>query len=151
MCTENFQMYRFRKGRGTRGKSPTSVGSQKKQGNSRKIYTSPSLTRLKPLTVWITTKCAKFLKRWEYQPPYLSPKKPVCRSRSNNQNQTWKNRLVPNQERSKSDKYHMVSYVWNLKHNLTQMSLFTKQKQIHIQRKTMATKGESSFHIVVLI
>ena len=22
---------------------------------------------LKPLTVWITTKCGKFLKRWEYQ------------------------------------------------------------------------------------
>ena len=32
---------------------PTSVGSQKKQGNSRK--TSASLTMLKPLTVWITT------------------------------------------------------------------------------------------------
>ena len=25
-----------------------------------------SMTRLKPLTVWITTKCGK-LKRWEYQ------------------------------------------------------------------------------------
>ena len=36
-------------------KLPTSVGSSKKQGNSRKISTSASLTRLKPLTVWITT------------------------------------------------------------------------------------------------
>ena len=26
-----------------------------------------SLTTLKPLTVWITTNCEKFLKRWEYQ------------------------------------------------------------------------------------
>ena len=46
-------------------KLPTSVGSQKKQGNSRK--TSASLTTLKILTVWIITNCGKFLKRWEYQ------------------------------------------------------------------------------------
>ena len=25
------------------------------------------MTTLKPLTVWITTNCGKFLKRWEYQ------------------------------------------------------------------------------------
>ena len=36
-------------------KLPTSIGSQKKQKNSRKIYTSASLTTLKALTVWITT------------------------------------------------------------------------------------------------
>ena len=29
--------------------------------------TSASLTTLKPLTVWITTNCGKFLKRWECQ------------------------------------------------------------------------------------
>ena len=33
----------------------------------QKIYTSASLTWLKPLTAWITTNCGKFLKRWEYQ------------------------------------------------------------------------------------
>ena len=48
-------------------KLPTSVGSQKKQENSRKTPTSASLTMLKPLTVWITKNCGKFLKRWEYQ------------------------------------------------------------------------------------
>ena len=26
-----------------------------------------SLTMLKPLTVWLTTHCGKFVKRWEYQ------------------------------------------------------------------------------------
>ena len=41
-------------------KLPTSVGSQRKQGNSRK--TPASLTMLKPLTVWITTDW-KILKR----------------------------------------------------------------------------------------
>ena len=35
-------------------KLPTSFGSLKKQGNSRKTFTSASLTMLKPLTVSIT-------------------------------------------------------------------------------------------------
>ena len=48
-------------------KLPTSIGSQKKQENSKKTSTSASLTTLKPLTVWITTSCGKFFKRWEYQ------------------------------------------------------------------------------------
>ena len=34
---------------------PTSVGSSKKQDNSRKTSNSASLTMLKPLAVWITT------------------------------------------------------------------------------------------------
>ena len=48
-------------------KLPTSVGSLKKQESSRKTSTSALLTMPKPLTVWITTNCGKFLKRWEYQ------------------------------------------------------------------------------------
>ena len=43
-------------------KLPTSVGSYKKQDNSRKTSTSASLTTLKTLAVWITTYCGKFLK-----------------------------------------------------------------------------------------
>ena len=42
-------------------KLPTSSGSLKKQESSRKIYTSALLTMPKPLTVWITTNCGKFL------------------------------------------------------------------------------------------
>ena len=45
---------------------PISVGSWEKQGNSRKVSTSSSMTTLKPLTMWITTDCEKFLKTWEY-------------------------------------------------------------------------------------
>ena len=37
------------------------------QKNSRKTSTSASLTTLKPLTMWITTNCGKFFKRWEDQ------------------------------------------------------------------------------------
>ena len=48
-------------------KLPTSVGSSKKQESSRKTFTSALLTMPKPMTVWITTNCGKFLKRWEYQ------------------------------------------------------------------------------------
>ena len=33
----------------------------------KKISISALLTMPKPLTVWITTNCVKFLKRWEYQ------------------------------------------------------------------------------------
>ena len=53
----------FRKGRGI--KLPTSVGSSKKQESSRKTSTSALLTMPKPLTMWITTNCGKFFKRWE--------------------------------------------------------------------------------------
>ena len=42
-------------------KFPASVGSQRKQGNSRKTLTSAPLTMLKPLIVWLTTNWRKFL------------------------------------------------------------------------------------------
>jgi len=58
-------------------KLPTFAGSWRKQGTSRK--TSASLATLKPLTVWITTNCGKFLKIWEH----LAAEKPVYGLRSN--------------------------------------------------------------------
>ena len=63
----NFQMFKLdlEKAEEPEIKLPTSVGSYKKQENSRK--TSASLTMLNPLTVWITANCGKFFKRWEYQ------------------------------------------------------------------------------------
>ena len=42
-------------------KLPTSVGSLKKQESSRKKSTSALLTMPKPLIVWVTTNCGKFL------------------------------------------------------------------------------------------
>ena len=48
-------------------KLPTSAGSWKKQESSRKTSISALLTMPKPLTVWITRNCGKFLKRWDYQ------------------------------------------------------------------------------------
>ena len=48
-------------------KMPTSTGSLKKQESFRKISISGILTMPNPWTVWITTNCGKFWKRWEYQ------------------------------------------------------------------------------------
>ena len=48
-------------------KLPTSAGSPKKQESSRKISTCALLITPKPLTLWITTNCGEFFKRWEYQ------------------------------------------------------------------------------------
>ena len=67
--TMNFQMFKLdiEKAEEPEIKLPTSTASLKKQGSSRKISTSVSLTTLKFLTVWIITNCGKLLKRWEYQ------------------------------------------------------------------------------------
>ena len=68
MWTENLQIYKLdlEKAEEPEIILPTSTGSQKKQENSRKMSTSASLTMLKLLTLWITSNCRKFLKRWEY-------------------------------------------------------------------------------------
>ena len=81
----------FRKGRGTRDQIVSihwiienARESQKKQESSREASTSDSLTTLKPLTLWITTNCGKFLKRWEYQttlPTSWETSWEICRSR----------------------------------------------------------------------
>ena len=49
-----------------------SAKSLKKEESSRKTSTSGLLTIPKPLTVWITTNCGKFWKRWEYQTTWLA-------------------------------------------------------------------------------
>ena len=57
----------FRKGRGTRDQIASIHWIIKKAREFHKTSTSALLTMPKPLTVWITTNCGKFLKRWEYQ------------------------------------------------------------------------------------
>ena len=56
----------FRKGRGTRDQIPNMLWIIKKEESSWKSI-SVLLTTPKTLTLWITTNCGKFLKRWEYQ------------------------------------------------------------------------------------
>jgi len=65
----NFQMFKMdlEKAEEPEIKLPTSAGSSKKQEFPEKTSTSALLTTSKPFTVWITTNCGKFWKRWEYQ------------------------------------------------------------------------------------
>ena len=57
----------FRKGRGARDEVANIRWIIEKAKKFQKTSNSASLTTLKPLTVWITTNCGIFLKRWEYQ------------------------------------------------------------------------------------
>ena len=72
--TKNFQIFKLdlEKAEEPEIKWPTSIRSQKKQGDSRKTSISASLALLKPLTVWSTTNCGKFIK-WEEYPDH-----PTC-------------------------------------------------------------------------
>ena len=53
----------FRKGRGTRDQIANIRWTIEKQEIFRETSISALLTMPKPLTVWITTNCGKFLKR----------------------------------------------------------------------------------------
>ena len=57
----------FTKGRETRDQIANICWIIEKAREYQKIIYFSSLTILKPLTVWITTNCGKFWKRWEYQ------------------------------------------------------------------------------------
>ena len=75
----NFQMpdiqARFRKGRRTRDQIANTRWIIEKAREFQKNISgtiSALLTMPKPLTVWITTDCGKFFKRWEYQTTWLA-------------------------------------------------------------------------------
>ena len=57
----------FRKGRGTRDQIANIHRIIKKARVPEKTSTFALSTTSKPLTVWITTNCGKFLKRWKCQ------------------------------------------------------------------------------------
>ena len=53
-------------------------------------------------SLWLceSQQTGKFFKKWAYQTTWPAPERYICRLRSNSENWTWNNRLVPNQERS---------------------------------------------------
>ena len=57
----------FRKGRGTRDQIANIFWIIEKAKEFQKNIYFCIIDYEKPLTVWITTKCGKFFKRWEYQ------------------------------------------------------------------------------------
>ena len=58
---------RFRKGRGTRDQIANICWLIEKAREFQKNIYFCFIATPKPLTVWITTNCEKFLKCWEYQ------------------------------------------------------------------------------------
>ena len=90
----------LRKGRGPEIKLSTSVGSWKEQESSRETSTFALLTTPKPLTVWITTNCGNFFKRWEFQTTWPAPWE-IC-VQFKKQQLELENRLDANRERSTS-------------------------------------------------
>ena len=99
----NFQMFKLdlEKAEEPEIKLLTSIGSQKKQENSRKISTSALLIMPKPLTVWITT-VENSSKDGNTTTSHLPPEKSICRSRSQQLEPDREQRLAPNRERSTS-------------------------------------------------
>ena len=57
----------FRKGREARDQIANIRWIMEKAREFQKNIYSAVLTMPKPLAVWVTTNCVKFLKRWEYQ------------------------------------------------------------------------------------
>ena len=80
--TENFQMYKlsFEEAEKPEIKMPAFLRSWRKQRNAR-TSTSASLTMLKPLTVWITTMCGKFLLVACWKESYDKPRQSVKKNR----------------------------------------------------------------------
>ena len=85
--TVNFQVFKLdlEKAEEPEIKSPTSIGSSKKQKSPRKASISSLLTTPKTFTVWITTNCGKQTERDGHTRPCDLPlEKYVCRLGSNN-------------------------------------------------------------------
>ena len=74
----------FTKCRGTRDQIANIRWSSKRQESFRKTSISALLAMPKPLTVWITIDCRKFLKGWEYQTTLLASLE-ICRQVKNQQ------------------------------------------------------------------
>ena len=62
----------------------------------------------------------------------MPPEKPVCGTRSNSYNQTWKNRLLPNWERSTSRLY-IVTLVFNLYTESIMQNAGLEESQVRIK------------------
>ena len=85
MWTVNFQMFKLvlEKAEEPEIKLPTSIGSSKKQENTRKKIYFYFIDYTKAF-VWITINCGKFFKRWEYQTTWPASRE-ICMHVKNQQ------------------------------------------------------------------
>ena len=101
----------FRKGRGSRDQIANICWIIEKAIEFQKNIYFCFTDYAKPLTVWITTNCGKFLKTQEYQTTLPASWETCKQSRSNSYNWTWSNGLVQNWERSMSRLYTVTLLV----------------------------------------
>ena len=81
-------------------KLSTFNGSWRNKGIPEKKFFSASLSIVKPLTVWITTKCGKFLRIWKYWIAFPISRE-TCMWISQQQRELdWNIRLVQKWEKS---------------------------------------------------
>ena len=95
----------FRKGRGTRDQIASICWIIEKVRDFQKNIYFCFIDYTKAFDCVDHNKLENSSRDGNTRPPYLPLEKCVCRSRSNSQNQTWNNRLVPNWERSTSRLY----------------------------------------------
>ena len=93
----------FRNGRGNRDQIANIHWVIEKAREFRKTSTSASLIMLRPLTMWITINCGKFLKRWEYQTTLLVSRETCIQDKKQQLELDMKQRTVLNWERSMSN------------------------------------------------
>ena len=95
----------FRKGRGIRDQIANIHWIIENARKFRKTSISASLTTPKPLTVWITTNCGKFWKRWEYQTTWPVSWEICMQVKKQQLELDMKQQTGSNQERSTSRLY----------------------------------------------
>ena len=95
----------FRKGRGTRDQNANICWIIEKAREFQKNISFYFINYTKAFVCVDNNKLWKILRERNNRPPYLPPKKPVCRSRRNSQNWTQNNSLVPNRKWSMSRLY----------------------------------------------
>ena len=96
--TESFQMFKLdlEMAEESEIKLPTSLGSCKKLESSGKTITSALLTTPQPLICESQETVENSYRDGNTRLPYLSAEKSVCMSRSNSENWTCDNGLIPN-------------------------------------------------------
>ena len=98
----------FRKGRGTRDQIANIHWAIKKAREFQKNIYFCFIDYAKAFDYVDHNKLENSKRDWNTRPPDLPPEKSICRLRSNSQNWTWNNRLVPDWERSAS-RLHIVT------------------------------------------
>ena len=91
----------------------------KKAKEFQKTFISALLTMPKPLTVWITMNCRKFLKRWEYQITWPVSWEICMQVRNQQLELDMKQQMVPNRKRSSSRLYTvtlLISVIYRVYH-----------------------------------